>query len=167
MRRVLVPTFIVAIALALTGLAVATGIKTVAQEATPPAAQHPVVGAWLWSVDPANPDDDSYAVFHADGTYMEVAHNSVGIGVWQATGPRSADLTIVFQDIDIDPEVFRPGTSVIKQVVQVDESGDAISGSFTVEARTPDGALDFAGQFEGAATRIQVAPMVPLGTPTT
>jgi hypothetical protein len=156
---------VVALALVLT-LAAVIDRETAAQDATPAAmAHHPVVGAWQWNLDPADPDDDSYAIFHADGTYIEQAHASVGIGVWHPTGERTADLTISFQDIDIDPTVFRPGTSIIRQMVTVDATGTALRGPFTVEARTLDGALDFAGQFEGAATRLQVEPMVPLGTP--
>ncbi len=58
---------------------------------------HPVVGAWRWDNDPGNPADDSYAIFHADGTYVEVTTNAgTAIGAWEATGNAQA--------IQIDPE---------------------------------------------------------------
>ena len=75
----------------------------IGHETTSAAAnKHASVGAWRLDTDaddPANPP--SFAIFHADGTYVE-AHPLVGVGVgaWRATGERIADLTIVFPDVD-------------------------------------------------------------------
>ncbi len=73
------------------------------------ALRHPVVGAWRWVNDPADPASDSYAIFHPDGTYVEAStFAGVAVGVWAASGERSADLTEVFQDIDPSLEGFTP-----------------------------------------------------------
>ena len=93
MRRFMVPASILVVVLVGTITSRAT-LNTIAQEATPTAmAGHPVIGAWRFDTnvdDPANPP--SYAIFHADGTYMEF-HPSVGtgIGVWEPTGERTAE----------------------------------------------------------------------------
>src|SRR5918993_285727 len=69
-----------------------TRSAAVAQDATPAATvDHPVVGAWWTANDAPGPGvETAYALFHADGTYLEVDPNiGVGIGVWRATGERS------------------------------------------------------------------------------
>ena len=139
-----------------------------AQEGTPSAVSaHPVVGAWVFDTDAADPANAlSYAAFHADGTYVEV-HPLVGVGVgaWHPTGERTADLTIVFQDIDPSRAGIAPGTLIIRVAVEVDPTGDALTAPFTSEGRGPDGAVVFTNAFTATATRLAVEPMVPLGTP--
>ena len=131
----------------------------IAVEATPTTTgNHPVVGAW-W---PAT----AYAVFHADGTYLEVVPNSgVGVGVWRATDERSAELTYVFQDIDPEPATTAPGTVTVRQLVEVDAAGDAFTAPLTVEVRIPDGTVVFSAAYTARGTRLHVEPMLPLGTP--
>jgi hypothetical protein len=144
------------------------GPGAIAQEATSAdLAGHPVVGAWVFDTDAADPANAlSYAAFHADGTYVEV-HPLVGVGVgaWRPTGERTADLTIVFQDVDPTPAGVAPGTLIIRVAVEVDPSGDALTAPFTSEGRGPDGTVLFANAFTATATRMEVEPMVPLGTP--
>jgi hypothetical protein len=140
----------------------------VAQEATPSAtADHPVVGAWWTANDAPGPGvETAYAVFHADGTYLEVDPNiGVGVGVWRATGERSAELTYVFQDIDPEPATTAPGTVTVRQSVEVDETGDAFTAPLTVEVRIPDGTAVFSAAYTARGSRLEVEPMLPLGTP--
>jgi hypothetical protein len=83
----------------------------IAQEATPDAtAEHPVVGPWWTDNDAPGPGvTTAAAIFHGDGTYLEVNSNiGAGVGVWRATGARSADLIAIYQDIDPDPALTAP-----------------------------------------------------------
>ena len=149
-----------------------------AQEATPDTAAlmtmatHPLVGAWQWSNNPNDPDASfTYAIFHDDGTYTEYDPAiGVGIGVWRPTGERSADVTIVFQDIDPDPKVFEPGWASFWIAIDVDDSGNAMTGEGSLEARTPDGKVVAQFPYEGFGTRLTVDTTAPLnmamtGTP--
>jgi hypothetical protein len=139
-----------------------------AHDATPAArADHAVVGAWWTANDAPGPGvQTAAAIFHADGTYLEVDPNiGVGIGVWQATGERTADLIAIYQDIDPDPAVSAPGTVTVRKTVEVDETGDTFTGSLTVEVRIPDGTVVFTASYTGRGTRLEVEPVLPLGTP--
>ena len=139
-----------------------------AQVATPAArTQHPVVGAWWTANDAPGPGTNTAtAIFHADGAYLEVDPNiGVGIGVWQATGERTADLTAVYQDINPDPAVAAPGTVTVRKSVEVDEIGEAFTGSLTVEVRIPNGAVVFTDSYTGRGARLGIEPNAPLGTP--
>ena len=139
-----------------------------AQVATPDAqTEHPVVGAWWTANDAPGPGvNTATAVFHADGTYLEVDPNiGVGVGAWQATGERTADFIAVYQDIDPDPARAAPGTVTVRKSVDVDEAGNAFTGSLTVEVRIPDGTVVFTASYAGRGTRLEVESMVPLGTP--
>jgi hypothetical protein len=89
----------------------------------------------------------------------------VGIGVWRATGERSAELTYVFQDIDPEPATTAPGTVTVRQLVAVDASGNEFTAPLTVEVRIPDGTVVFNAAYTARGTRLEVEPMLPLGTP--
>jgi hypothetical protein len=149
-------------------LVVAADPLALAQDATPTAtADHPVVGAWWTANDAPGPGvATAYAVFHADGTYLEVDPNiGVGVGVWRATGERSAELTYVFQDIDPEPATTAPGTVTVRQSVEVDAAGNEFTAPLTVEVRIPDGTVVFSAAYTARGARLQVEPMLPLGTP--
>jgi hypothetical protein len=143
----------------------ATG--AVAQEATPAAlATHPIVGSWHWPNDPANPADDSYGIFFADGSYLEVtkADNvGVGIGAWHATGPRSVAVLTVFQDVDPGPAI-EPGTATFLLALTVDATGNALSGRGDLQTRALDGTVTFeASGWAFTADRVTVAPLPNFG----
>ena len=161
MRRLAVVVLIVVLVGA---VAAARGPRLAAQHATPTApAGHPVVGGWAFDTDAADPSNAlSYGAFHADGTYVELHPLvGVGIGVWRATGERTADLTIVFQDVDPTPAGVAPGTLIIRVAVEVDPTGNALTAPFTSEGRAPDGTVLFANAFTATATRMAVEPMAP------
>ena len=70
----------------------------IAQEATPTTMnRHPLVGTWLLDTDaddPANTPD--VVVFTGGGAYISVdAEGFPSLGVWEASGERTATLTIV------------------------------------------------------------------------
>jgi hypothetical protein len=140
----------------------------IALEATPnAAADHPIVGAWWTANDAPGPGvATAYAVFHADGTYLEVDPNiGVGVGVWRATGERSAELTYVFQDIDPEPATTAPGTVTVRQAVAVGAAGNEFTAPLTVEVQIPDGTVVFTAAYTARGTRLQVEPMLPRATP--
>ena len=167
MRHVVVPASIIA-AVLIAMVVLGTRPAAIAQDATPAATvDHPVVGAWWTANDAPGPGvETAYALFHADGTYLEVDPNiGVGIGVWRATGERSAELTYVFQDIDPEPATTAPGTVTVRQLVAVDASGNEFTAPLTVEVRIPDGTVVFNAAYTARGTRLEVEPMLPLGTP--
>ena len=156
------------VALSILGVFAVALNPVTAQDATPaPTAEHPVVGAWWTDNDAPGPGvQTASAIFHADGTYLEVDPNiGVGVGVWQATGERTADLIAVYQDIDPDPALAAPGTVTVRKAVEVDASGNTFTGALTVEVRLPDGSVVFSASYAGRGTRLEVASMVPFGTP--
>ena len=162
--------FLVSILVAAIVGAVAAGprLGAVGQEATPAGmAGHPAVGAWRFDTnadDPANPP--SYAIFHADGTYME-SHPTVGLGIgaWAPTEQRTADLTIVFADLDPTETGFARGALTVRAAVEVDQTGNAITAPYTFQGAGLDGAVLFEGALTATGTRIEVEPMAPFGTP--
>jgi len=143
-----------------------------AQDATTAAAGHPVVGAWWWENISSDPFDDSYAIFHADGTYVEeTAYIGAGIGAWEATGERTAGLIIVVQDIEggldpTQPAAFVAGTITFRLSIEVDAAGNAIVAKGPAEIRSPDGAMMDEFTYEGTANRLAVGWVMPVATPT-
>jgi hypothetical protein len=135
-----------------------------AQEATPTAmGGHPLVGTWLLDTnvkDPANGPE--VTIFTADGAYISVdAEGFPNHGVWEATGERTAALTIVSPGME-EEGVFA-GTFVVRASVEVDETGDAFTAQYTGEFVTPDGTeTGEYGPGTATGTRIEVEPM---GTP--
>jgi hypothetical protein len=157
MRKMLIP-IVVALALVL-GFA-----ATMAQDASPVATdQHPFVGTWLFDAnaeDPANAPD--VVRVSADGGY--IAANAAGLttlGVWEATGERTAIVTVTSTGVD---ETGAPaGTFVLRTLAEVNASGDAFTASYTSEVVDPDGTgTGQAGPTTATATRLTPEPM---GTP--
>jgi len=133
------------------------GPSVVAQE-----PRHPIIGWWLVDTsveDPANPP--SSVRFSADGGYIQVdIDGSVTLGAWEATGEQTANLTAQFFEGEGE-EFF--GTGTIRAAIEVDASGDALTGPYTIEFADASGASE--GEFgpgTASGTRIAVEPM---GTP--
>jgi hypothetical protein len=135
------------------GLARVTPAAT--QEATPgPTAAHPVVGAWILATVRATPNT-GYAVFHADGTYMEVNPDTgTGMGVWQATGERSGELINKWPNINTEGATYVPGTSTLRVTFTVDADGMAYTGEYHLDLTAPDGATLASSEGEFIATRL-------------
>jgi hypothetical protein len=137
--------------------------RAAAQVATPAAlAEHPIVGAWRWASYPlvsADPDPQSYAIFHADGTYQEVFGDQTFIGVWQTAGARGADVISHSGDIALSPDVFEAGTLTVRANLVVDETGNALAGTSTVRATAADGTVVMeAGPYTIAGIRLSISP---------
>ena len=169
MRHILARLGIVTIAL-VGMLAIGAWPHVAAQEVA--TATSPIVGAWWWENISDDPFDDSYAIFHADGSYVEeTSYIGAGIGSWQATGERTGDLIIVFQDIEggLDPDApaaFVPGTVKFWLSIEVAEDGNHLTATGPVEIRAVDGKLVNAFTFDGTATRLGIGWERPTGTPT-
>ena len=148
----------------LVGVIATIGRSATAQE--DPMAEHAVVGGWRLENEAGDGTSlgVSYAVFHPDGTYTEASTDGVTfIGVWEATGDGTADLTFFGADLDVDPTVTMLGEG--RQSVAVDEAGNTFTAQGHFEARDRDGALLFGDALHSLGTRLQVAPVETMGTP--
>lgn len=166
MRRV--SLYISMLAIVLGGLVVAGWRPAAtAQEGTPGAmVRHPVVGAWvLETTSPTSPR--SPAIFSADGTYFQAeADGTDSVGVWEATGERTATLTTL--------SVAAPGGGapavMIRATVEVAEDGQSLTADATLEFVAPDGTgSGQLGPTTATGQRIPLEapgpPVGPLGPP--
>jgi hypothetical protein len=150
-----------AVVIGIAGLGLRT--SATAQEATPTSMSgHPLVGTWLLDTnanDPANAPE--VTIFTADGAYISVdAEGFPNHGVWEATGERTAGLTIVSPGME--EEAFA-GTFLVRASIEVDESGDRFTAEYTGEFVAPDGTeTGEYGPGTAIGTRIEVEEM---GTP--
>ena len=124
--------------LGVSGLGVAitaTTRQTSAQDATPTTIGHPLVGTWIIDRDiTVSVEVPVVVVFTADGGFIDPGQGVAG--VWQATGPRSAAMTIIpFSDGGAG------GYQVVRSTWEIDEGGDTMSGPATVTIVTPDGVV--------------------------
>ena len=108
----------------------APAVARAQEEATPTSlADHPVVGFWELG-HPAG-----HALFHADGTYYEANPYGygTGIGIWRATGARTAGVLIRFPDFREEAPIDSPVRGTIWWSVAVDDAGHTLSGGFIDE----------------------------------
>ena len=183
MRRRLLGSFVVVVLVAVTAL----GFRAAGDAQDTATRGHPLVGTWLADTDPEASDNalDTLS-FTADGTFTDVeAGGFVQLGAWEATGERTANLTMVSYELDeggnnvgsftlrVSIEVGADGTSFTAEYtiefVQADgtSNGEAGPGIVTGERLvvegpgTPAMALDeFFGQFEGQEGRTAEATPV-------
>src|SRR5215207_9253246 len=125
MRRFAVLLSVVAVLL-LGTLALHAQPVVVAQAATPTTMNgHPLVGTWLLDTDADDPANaPEVIVFTADGAYISVdAEGFPSLGVWEASGERSATLTFVSPGLEEEEEdgAFA-GTFMVRATIDVDES---------------------------------------------
>ena len=128
---------------------------------------HPVVGAWTWDIAAdVRPGARTFSIFHADGTFVEThPFLGTGIGIWRATGERTADLFIAYHDRDAgavgtgpdwkDPGI-RLGILTSRGTLEMDESGNAQTYTSAYEMKTLDGAVVHSGTSIETATRLTV-----------
>jgi hypothetical protein len=114
----------------------------------PPGAD--VVGLWH-VVFTQNADfggglfDDSYAVWHSDGTEImnsgvhSPAYGNFCMGAWMKTGPSTYTLKHVALDYSGQPigSTTPSVIVIIREVVTVDQSGNHFTGSFTADIYAP------------------------------
>jgi hypothetical protein len=126
-----------------------------AQEATPtPMTDHPLVGAWILDRDlthPTNPQQ--LVVATSDGLYLGVDYGGrISVGVWEATGPRTADITLhVTADEQGVPFL---GLAVIHGTVEVREDGLSFTAPYTLEVTGQDGRTEEYAGTTAQGTRI-------------
>ena len=147
------------------GVAITAMSRSAAAQDT---ATHPVIGTWSVEFEPAKPARVVLLVtFHADGS-MVWSHplGGIGIGVWTATGDRTVDSMVQFQNIAGTPGVYVPGTVTSWSSFTV-EDDDRLTERAVVEVRTSDGSVGARFPHEPAHpfTRLTVGPPPPLGTP--
>jgi hypothetical protein len=157
---------LIAVSILVVGLVTTTGgalLSVTAQEDGSSTAGHPLVGVWFVdrNIDDAA-DAPSLLVFHADGTMMEAdPEGGVAVGVWEATGPDSANLTIIFQESGEDGALAVTVKARVILVVATD--GATFSAEYTLEFVSPDGTSSGEiGPARASGERIAVEPM---GTP--
>jgi hypothetical protein len=144
-----IPLRLGTIGLACLALALTPAVAVAQDEASTQA--HPIVGAWE-SEDPPGTD-----VFHADGTVVSITADGVVGGVWEPTGPNSADVTVRIPTPD-------GGVAFLRGGVEVSEDGSSYTATYTVELVGADGASSGQmGPQTGTGSRIVVEPM---GSPT-
>jgi hypothetical protein len=127
-------------------------------ETTPVAGTHPIVGSWLADTDaddPTNPP--ALFAFHADGTYVQSEVEGVSVGTWEATGDRTATLTL--HSIFLD-EAGGQFMVTVRAAIEVAADGQSFAASFTLELTLPDGTST--GEYgPGTATGTRIAVEVP------
>jgi hypothetical protein len=146
-------------------LVVSAAVDRTSAEDNDPAANHPVVGAWLVDQNVADTaDPPALSIFMAEGTAYE-ANPAVGdgVGVWRATGERTAAATFVFQVVGEDGAI--QATVKARADLEVDASGDAFTSVYAYEGTAPDGTVAFSGEATGHGTRLAVEPRLPPATP--
>ncbi|MGD9711639.1 MAG: hypothetical protein AB7V46_06170 [Thermomicrobiales bacterium] len=139
-----------------------------AQDATPDAAGHPIIGTWSVEFQPAQPARLSVLIsFHADGS-MVWSHpfGGIGIGVWIATGERTVDSMTKHQNISATPGEFIPGTVTSWSTFTVEED-DSLTERGVVEVQTTDGTVVavFPHEPDNRFMRLTVEPRPTLDLP--
>lgn len=122
---------------------------------------HPLVGTWFITSDPSPDAPPDLVIFGSDGTFQQLeAYGSIGFGVWEATGPNTANLT--FSGLNPDESGDFAGTVTIRAAITVAEDGKSLTATYTVQ-------FVFKGEDSGelgpgtvTGTRMVVEPM---GTP--
>jgi hypothetical protein len=143
---------------------VASGIDTQAQDATPEAmttmATHPVVGTWELTGELGEETFPILAMFHADGTYMELyPWGAIFVGVRKPTGERTAEGLILGYGLTDDRLERGEG----RWRAEVDETGNTIHTDGPFVARfLDDRTITLAVEGPVSGTRLEVLPVVPL-----
>ena len=131
----------------------------------PTTAGHPLVGAWLLDTDVSDPTNPpSLAVFTSDGIYQQTnADGTDGYGVWTATGPQTANVTIVFNNQE---KGAFAGSTKVRASVTLDGSQTSFTAPYTLEFTSPDGkSSGELGPAIARGTRIEAETMgTPVGT---
>lgn len=157
------------------GLAFAErALAVLAQEASPvpPPAGHPAAGAWRFTNYPGEPDSDvTFDILMPDGVYVEAGNNrSVTLGIWRATGERTAELVAIGNGlIPLDDlfasghfvaprALFQPGDIALWRFnLEVDETGNHATSNGSAEIQNESGAIITTFPYFGFADRLTVA----------
>ena len=130
------------------------------------AADHPFVGAWEFDFDlrftGALPME---VLVHPDETWSaSSAYFGEGAGAWRPSGARTADATLVFQDLNPDPNLVTLGVVTAQLAIEVNAAGDAFTARWESEERLPDGTLAARDSSTARGVRLAIEPL-PAATP--
>jgi hypothetical protein len=150
------------------GLALASTLQSASAQDSTPAAMtgHPAVGTWIVN---RNPDDTTDAptlnVITADGAIIDP---TMGVGgVWNPTGPRTWDFTLVGITVETLAGGGAGSYAVIRGSAEGDDVGDTISGIGSVTVVAADGTILFTREGPNTAMRVHVEPQDAKGMPIT
>jgi len=135
MRPRLLGSFVVVLLVAVT----AFGFRADADAQETSTQGHPLVGTWLVDTNPDASDNAlDTVIFTTDGTFTNVESGGfVSLGAWEATGERTANLTIVAYELD--EEGINIGSTTIRASIEVGADGNHFSGEYTIEFVQADG----------------------------
>jgi hypothetical protein len=145
--------FLSVVVVLLLGLLVTLGRGATAQEATPSAmTRHPIVGTWIVDRDPDDPTEiPTYNVITAVGGIIDPTVG--GAGVWETTGPTSANFTLTGTIAEIG------GYFLVHGSLTVDAGGGTATAAYSSTLFAADGTVvDPEGQGTARYTRLTVAP---------
>jgi hypothetical protein len=134
------------------GLALATASgQAGAQEASPSSmVTHPLVGTWIVNRDPTSEiDAPSIVVFTSDGGVLDPSLNVAG--VWRATGPRSAEWTLV-----VLIQMGAGGYAAVRTAGELDEGDNTMDPFGSVTIVSPDGTVIATSRGHSHYNRLQV-----------
>lgn len=164
-----------AAALVLVGLLAGGRLPMTHAQGDAGAAGHPLVGSWLVSITVEDQEPGaalpasvpSLVTYFADGNVLVANAGQLtplppgsglfftaGHGQWLA--PRDSGAEGSFVSLVLDQTGGLSSTVIARTTVEVDTSGDAYTGSFTVESIGSTGDVTDARQANVEATRIQV-----------
>jgi hypothetical protein len=125
-------------------------------------AGHPLVGTWILNTNVDKPSKPpTLASFGAAGIYSQVAADgAVGIGAWQATGERTAELT--FHELGSEDGNYR-GMVTIRAALEAAAHGQSLTATYTLEITDPDGTGP--GQYGPVTVTGTKVVVEPMGTP--
>ncbi len=163
MRRLAFLVSLVAVVVGLLTVGVRSGV--VAQEETPAATvQHPLVGTWLFTFPAESGMTPALVSYTDDGVLIQNELDGTSAnGVWEATGERTARITLVF--LAEDEAGGFAGAAKVRGEAEVDETGDGLTGEFTVEGTMTDGSVFPVGEGTAQGLRIAVEGPEAMGTP--
>lgn len=147
----------------------------IAQQGTPEAASHPIVGTWREvAMTEGSPPLDLAVVFTDDGTIIGagapvfplepgvVMFTGPGTGVWEATGPNSVAYTVDL--LLADAEGMPAGRLTVHGTREVSADGQSFTGEYIDVLSAPDGTVLFSVPGVDEGTRLTVEPM-PVASP--
>jgi hypothetical protein len=138
------------------------GLVTSAQEATPTAGTHPLVGTWIVDTISASENDSpEIAVVTADGGVVGLGANRVAGGRWEAIDDHSVELTLVsvYENDGVGRYIIVRGPHT------VDETGDAWTCECTFTVVSADGTVLDSGPAPASARRLPLQGMEEMGQP--
>ncbi len=179
MRRIVVTLSLLAVVAALVaGRQPGTG----AHQGTPAAGEHPLVGSWevLVAFEGEGPIEVTNLItFTDEGSILAASGGQLpslpgvfatgmvlteGHGAWAATGERTAEGT--FRFLTLDQVGGIASTNTARMAVEVDPTGNALTGSFALDLVSPNGNSMGGGRGTLRAERIAVEPVAtPAATP--